>query len=121
MGSIRALRAMGALEIVIKEEELQPLVNAWRAANPHIVRLWFDVEKAAKTAIKEKATTKTHGLVFTYRGGVFITLPSGRNLSYVRLRIGENRFGSESITYMSNDFTKHWSRIEILGGKLWKI
>ena len=118
-GGVGALQAMGALEAGMKEDELQPLVDAWRKANPHIVQLWYEVEKAAKTAIKEKTTAKTHGLVFTYRGGMlYITLPSGRNLSYVKPRLGENRFGGESITYMGNDFARHWSRIDTFGGKL---
>ena len=118
-GSVGALQAMGALEAGMKEEQLQPLVDMWRKANPHIVQLWYEIEKAAKTAIKEKTTAKTHGLVFTYRGGMlYITLPSGRNLSYVKPRLGENRFGGESITYMGNDFARHWSRIDTFGGKL---
>ena len=118
-GGVGALKAMGALEAGMKEDELQPLVEAWRNANPHIVQLWADVEEAAKTAVKEKTTVKTHGLEFTYRGGMlYITLPSGRKLSYVKPRIGENRYGGEGLTYMGNDFTRHWSRIETFGGKL---
>ena len=118
-GSVGALRAMGALEAGMKEEELQPLVEAWRKANPRIVKLWADVENAAKTAVKEKTTAKTHGLVFTYRGGMlYITLPSGRHLSYVKPRIGENRYGGEGLTYMGKDFTRHWARVETFGGKL---
>ena len=118
-GGVGALRAMGALEAGMKEEELQPLVEAWRRANPRIVKLWADVEEAAKTAVKEKTTAKTHGLVFTYRGGMlYIRLPSGRNLSYVKPRIVENRYGGECLTYMGNDFTRHWARIPTLGGKL---
>ena len=118
-GSVGALRAMGALEAGMKEEELQPLVEAWRKANPRIVKLWADVEEAAKTAVKEKTTVKTHGLVFVYRGGMlYIRLPSGRNLSYVKPRMGENRYGGECLTYMGNDFTRHWARILTFGGKL---
>ena len=118
-GSVGALRAMGALDAGMKEEELQPLVDAWRAANPHIVQLWYDVENAAKTVIAKKSVEETHGLKFTYRGGMmYVTLPSGRNLAYVKPRMGENRFGGESITYMGNDFARHWSRIETFGGKL---
>lgn len=118
-GSVGALIAMGALDSGMKEEELQPLVNAWREANPNIVRLWWAVDRAVKTAVKERTTTNTHGLTFRYQGGMlYITLPSGRCLSYVKPRIGENRFGGESVTYMGTDFTKHWSRIETFGGKL---
>ena len=118
-GSVGALRAMGALEAGMKEEQLQPLVEMWRKANPRIVHLWADVEEAAKTAVKEKTTTRTHGLVFTYRGGMlYITLPSGRHLSYVKPRIGENRYGGEGLTYMGNDFTRHWARIDTFGGKI---
>lgn len=118
-GGVGALKAMGAIEAGMKEEELAPLVEAWRSSNPNIVKLWYAVDKAAKTAIKEKTTTRTHGLEFKYRGGMlYITLPSGRHLSYVRPRIGENRYGGESVTYMGTDFTKHWARIETFGGKL---
>ena len=118
-GSVGALEKMGAIEAGMKQEELQPLVNAWRQANPKIVKLWYAVDKAVKQAIKEKATTTTHGLVFTYRGGMlYITLPSGRQLSYVRPRIGQNRFGGESINYEGNDFARHWSRVDTFGGKL---
>ncbi len=118
-GGVGALKAMGAIEAGMKEEELQPLVDAWRSSNPNIVKLWYAVDRAAKTAIKEKTTTTTHGLEFKYQGGMlYIKLPSGRHLSYVKPRIGENRFGGESVTYMGTDFTKHWSRIETFGGKL---
>ncbi len=118
-GGVGALKAMGAIEAGMKEEELGPLVDAWRASNPNIVKLWYAVDRAAKTAIKEKTTINTHGLEFKYRGGMlYITLPSGRHLSYVRPRIGENRYGGESVTYMGTDFTKHWARIETFGGKL---
>ena len=118
-GSVGALIAMGALDAGMKEEELQPLVNAWREANPNIVRLWWSVDRAVKTAVKEKTTTHTHGLTFKYQGGMlYITLPSSRQLCYVRPRMGENRFGGDSVTYMGTDLTKHWSRIETFGGKL---
>ena len=117
-GSVGALKAMGAIEMGLTEEELQPLVTAWRAANPNIVKLWWAVDKAVKTAVKEKTTTRTHGLEFKYRGGMlYIKLPSGRHLSYVKPRIGQNRFGGESVTYMGTDFTRHWSRIESYGPK----
>ena len=117
-GSVGALTAMGALDMGLEEDELQPLVNAWRQSNPQIVKLWWAVDRAVKTAIKEKTTTQTHGLVFQYSGGMlYITLPSGRQLAYVRPRLGENRFGGESITYMGTDFTSHWSRIESYGPK----
>ena len=117
-GSDGALISMGALDMGMTEEELKPLVSAWRAANPNIVKLWWAVDKAVKTAVKEKTTTNTHGLVFRSQGGMlYISLPSGRNLAYVKPRIGENRFGGESVTYMGTDFTKHWSRIESYGPK----
>ena len=117
-GSDGALISMGALDMGMTEEELKPLVSAWRAANPNIVKLWWAVDKAVKTAVKEKTTTHTHGLVFRSQGGMlYISLPSGRNLAYVKPRIGENRFGGESVTYMGTDFTKHWSRIESYGPK----
>lgn len=118
-GSVGALKAMGALEAGMKEDELQPLVDAWREANPNIVQFWWDVDRAAKTAVKEKTTTETHGLQFVCRSGMlFIELPSGRHLSYVQPQIGENRFGSESVTYMGIGATKKWERIETFAGKL---
>lgn len=117
-GAEGALIAMGALDAGMKEEELAPLVAAWREANPRIVQMWWAVDRAVKTAVKEKTITRTHGLTFEYRGAMlYITLPSGRQLSYVKPRIGENRFGGESVTYMGMDTTKHWSRIESFAGK----
>jgi DNA polymerase len=117
-GSVGALTAMGALDMGLTEDELQPLVNSWRLANPNITKLWWAVDRAVKTAVREKTTTHTHGLSFTYQGGMlYITLPSSRQLSYVLPRMGENRFGGESVTYMGTDFTKHWSRIESYGPK----
>ena len=118
-GSVGALKAFGALESGMKEEELKPLVDAWRAANPHIVDFWWAVDRAAKDCTKERSTKVTHGIRFIYRGGmVFIELPSGRRLSYVKPRIGENRFGGASITYMGLDLSKKWVRIESYGPKL---
>lgn len=118
-GSVGALKAMGAVEMGLTEEELQPLVNAWRQSNPNIVRFWWDVDSAAKTAIKKKTVTETHGIRFTCKSGMlFITLPSGRNLAYVKPRIGENCFGGESITYEGVGMTKRWERLESYGPKL---
>lgn len=118
-GSIGALKAMGALDMGLKEEELKPLVDSWRAANPKIVRLWWDVDRAAKDTIKMRITTETHGIRFSYAGGfLFITLPSGRKLAYVKPRIGENKFGGESITYEGVGTTKKWERLESYGPKL---
>lgn len=119
-GSVSALRNMGALESGMKEDELQPLVDLWRESNPKTVSLWYDIDRAAKRAIIGKTTTATHGIKFEVRSGMlFIHLPSGRRLSYVRPKIGINRFGSESITYEGTDGTsKRWSRLETFGGKL---
>jgi DNA polymerase len=118
-GSVGALKAMGAIESGMKEDELQPLVDAWREANPNIVKFWWDVDHAAKAAVKGHTTTETHGLQFVCRSGMlFIELPSGRHLAYVLPRIGENRFGGESITYMGIGATKKWERIETFAGKL---
>ena len=118
-GSIGALKAFGALESGMKEEELKPLVDAWRVANPNIVDFWWAVDRAAKDCIKERSTKVTHGIRFIYRGGMmFIELPSGRRLSYVKPRIGENQFGGESIAYMGLDLSKKWARIESYGPKL---
>jgi DNA polymerase len=117
-GSVGALRAMGALEMGLEEDELQPLVTMWRDANPRIVQYWWDVDNAVKTAVKKKVPSKVGCVGFEARNGMlFITLPSGRRLSYVKPQIGTNRFGGESVTYMGVDGTKHWSRIESYGPK----
>lgn len=118
-GSVGALKAMGALEMGLAEEELQPLVNAWRAANPNIVRLWWEVDKAASLAVRERTTTHCYGLCFEFRSGMlFITLPSGRRLAYVKPKIGLNRFGRDAVTYEGIGNTKKWERIETYGPKL---
>ena len=117
-GSVGALKAMGALEAGMTEEELQPLVDSWRAANPNIVRFWWDVDRAVKECVKMRIHTETHGLRFDYRSAMlFITLPSGRRLAYVKPRIGENQFGGESVTYMGVGGTKKWERLESYGPK----
>ena len=117
-GSVGALKAMGALEAGMTEEELQPLVDSWRAANPKIVRFWWDVDRAVKECVKMRIPTETHGLRFDYRSAMlFITLPSGRRLAYVKPRIGENQFGGESVTYMGVSGTKKWERLESYGPK----
>lgn len=117
-GSVGALKAMGALEMGLTEEELPDLVSAWRQSNPNIVRFWWDVDSAAKKAIKEKTTQSTHGISFRYRSGMlFIQLPSGRVLSYVKPRMGENKFGGESVTYEGVGGTKKWERLESYGPK----
>jgi len=118
-GSVGALKAMGALESGMTEDELKPLVDAWRQSNPNIVQLWWDVDKAAKDAVREKNTTNTHGIRFSYESGfLFITLPSGRRLAYVKPRIGTNAFGSDCVTYEGVGATKKWERIDTFGGKL---
>lgn len=117
-GSVGALKAMGALEAGMTEEELQPLVDSWRAANPNIVRFWWDVDRAVKECVKMRIPTETHGLRFDYRSAMlFITLPSGRRLAYVKPRIGENQFGGESVAYMGVGGTKKWERLESYGPK----
>ena len=117
-GSVGALKAFGALDAGMREEELQPLVDAWRAANPQIVRFWWDIDRAAKKAVKEKMTTETHGIRFVCQSGMlFIRLLSGRSLCYVKPRMGENKFGGESITYEGVGTTKKWERIESYGPK----
>lgn len=117
-GSVGALKAMGAIENGMKEEELQPLVESWREANPNIVNLWWSVDRAVKKAVKEKTATTTHGIRFIYeKGFLFIELPSGRRLAYVKPKIGENKFGGESVTYMGIGNQKKWERIESYGPK----
>ena len=118
-GSVGALKNMGAVEIGVQENELQGLINDWRNANPHIVRFWYEVCNAAIKAIKEKTAVPLGKLVFAYeRGILFIRLPSGRRLSYIKPRIGTNRFGGDSITYMGINSAKKWDRLETFGGKL---
>ena len=118
-GSVGALKNMGAVEMGVPEDELQGLINDWRNANPHIVKLWTEVGNAAMKAIKEKTIVSLGMLVFMYeRGILFIRLPSGRRLSYIKPRIGTNRFGGDSITYMGVGTSKKWERLETFGGKL---
>ena len=117
-GSVGALKAMGALEMGIPEDELQLLVTAWREANPNIVSMWWDFDNAIKNAIKMHSSTESHGIKFTWRSGMlFITLPSGRKLTYIKPKIGENQFGGESVTYEGIGSTKKWERLESYGPK----
>lgn len=117
-GSIGALTAMGALDMGLTEEELQPLVNAWRSANPHIVQFWWDVDRCVKDTIKQRIPTQTHGIKFSYKSSIlFIHLPSGRSLCYIKPKLGENRFGGESVTYEGIGTTRKWERIESYGPK----
>ena len=117
-GSVGALKAMGALEMGLSEVELKPLVDAWRGSNPNIVRLWWAVDEAVKEALADKTVSETHGIRFGYESGfLFITLPSGRRLAYVKPRIEENRFGGESVTYEGVGGTKKWERLESYGPK----
>ncbi len=117
-GSVGALTAMGALDMGLTEDELQPLVDSWRASNPNIVQFWWDVDRCVKTAIKQRTATETHGIRFIYQSGMlFIALPSGRRLCYVKPKIGENRFGGESVTYEGVGTNKKWERIESYGPK----
>ena len=117
-GSVGALKAMGALEMGLPEDELPSLVSAWRQANPKIVQFWWAVDRAVMDAVTRKTTTKTHGIIFSARNGMlFITLPSGRSLAYVKPKIGENRFGGDCITYEGVGGTKKWERLESYGPK----
>lgn len=117
-GSVGALKAMGALEMGLSEDELPALVSAWRQANPKIVQFWWAVDHAVMDAVTRKTTTKTHGIIFSARNGMlFITLPSGRSLAYVKPKIGENRFGGDCITYEGIGGTKKWERIDSYGPK----
>lgn len=117
-GSVGALTAMGALEMGLKEEELQPLVDSWRGANPNIVQFWWSVDRCVKKTVREHTDTKTHGIYFSYKSGMlFIKLPSGRMLSYVKPKIGINKFGSESVVYEGIGTAKKWEQIESYGPK----
>ncbi len=117
-GSVGALKAMGALDMGLSEEELQPLVDMWRNSNPNIVKFWWEVDHCVKECVKKKVPTETHGIRFFCQSGMlFIRLPSGRQLSYVKPRMGENRFGGESVTYEGVGGTKKWERIESYGPK----
>ena len=117
-GSVGALKAMGALEMGLSEDELPALVSAWRQANPKIVQLWWAVDRTVMDAVTRRTTTKTHGIIFSARNGMlFITLPSGRSLAYVKPKIGENRFGGDCITYEGVGGTKKWERIDSYGPK----
>lgn len=117
-GSVGALKSMGALDMGLTEEELKPLVDMWRNANPNIVKFWWDVDYAVKQAVKEHIPSKVGLLKFYYKSGMlFIGLPSGRNLTYVKPRICFNQFGGESVTYEGVGATKKWERIESYGPK----
>lgn len=117
-GSVGALKAMGALEMGLQEDELPALVSAWRQANPKIVQFWWAVDRAVMDAVTRKTTTKTHGIIFSARNGMlFITLPFDRSLAYVKPKIGENRFGGGCITYEGIGGTKKWERLESYGPK----
>lgn len=117
-GSVGALKSMGALEMGLTEEELQPLVNSWRESNPMITAFWWDIDRAVKTTITQRIQTEVRGIRFFYKSGMlFIKLPSGRLLSYVKPRIGENQYGGESVTYEGVGSTKKWERIESYGPK----
>lgn len=117
-GSVGALKAMGAIEMGLREEELRPLVDAWRTANPRIVRLWWEVDRAVTRAVSDRTATETHGIRFTCQSGMlFIALPSGRQLAYVKPRVGENQFGGSTITYMGTNAAKQWARLESYGPK----
>lgn len=117
-GSVGALKSMGALEMGLTEEELQPLVNSWRASNPMITAFWWDIDRAVKTTIRQRIQTEVRSIRFFYQSGMlFIKLPSGRLLSYVKPRIGENQFGGESVTYEGVGTNKRWERIESYGPK----
>lgn len=118
-GSVGAMKAMGADALGLSDAELKQIVTDWREASPHIVQLWWDVEAAAMKAVRQKTSAETHGIIFSYESGfLFIQLPGGRRLAYVKPRIGENRFGGESISYWGVGTSKRWKRLETYSGKL---
>ncbi|MCM1225987.1 MAG: DNA polymerase [Clostridium sp.] len=117
-GSVGAMKSMGGSELGLSDSELKQIVDDWRTASPNIVKLWWDVDKAVKDCVKMRIETETHGLEFTYESGfLFIWLPSGRHLAYVKPRIGENKFGGESVTYEGIGTNKKWQRLESYGPK----
>jgi DNA polymerase len=117
-GSVGALKAMGAIEMVLTEDELPKLVDSWRQANPRIVEFWWSVDHAVMEAVAYKSTADTHGLTFSCRSGMlFITLPSGRRLVYVKPKVGTNRFGGKCVTYEGIGAAKKWERLESYGPK----
>ena len=117
-GSVGALKAMGALAMGMQEEELQPLVDSWRAANPHIVDFWWEVDRAVKMVVKQRIPAEVCGIRMYWKSGfLFLVLPSGRKLAYVKPRMGENKFGGESVTYEGVGATKKWERLESYGPK----
>jgi DNA polymerase len=118
-GGVGALKSMGALDMGVEENELQGLIDNWRRANPHIVNFWWEVDKMAIKAVKERTRTRTHGIIFTYKSGMlFVTLPSGRDLVYVKPKLMLNKFGREGLTYEGIGTTKKWERIETYGPKI---
>lgn len=118
-GSVGALVSMGALEMGLTEEELQPLVDSWRKSNPNICRFWYDVQNAAMKAAEGEPQTLGRFKFFRKSGILFVRLPSGRCIAYVQPKITENRFGKPALTYMGLDQqTKAWTRLETFGGKL---
>ena len=117
-GSVGALKAMGALDMGVREDELQPLVDAWRKSNPMVTTLWWDVDRAVKQCVHEHISVRTHNIVFTYKSGfLIIELPSKRCLYYVKPRVEENKYGGESVTYEGVGSTKKWERLESYGPK----
>lgn len=117
-GSVGALKAMGALDMGLREEELQPIVDMWRSANPNIVNFWWAVDRAVKNVVKTHYDETIGTLHFYWRSGMlFIDLPSGRRLSYVKPEIGMNKFGGECVTYWGLDATKHWNKVDSYGPK----
>lgn len=118
-GGVGALKAMGPLRMRLAESELRPLVNAWRIANPSVVQLWADINAAAIETISTRQPTSVGALTFTVESGImFIALPSGRRLAYVKPKVGENRFGGTSITHEGITTGRKWGRLETYGGKL---
>jgi DNA polymerase len=118
-GGVGALKSMGALDMGVEENELQGLIDNWRRANPHIVNFWWEVDKMAIKAVKERTRTRTHGIIFTYKSGMlFVTLPSGRDLVYLKPKLMLNKFGREGLTYEGIGTTKKWERIETYGPKI---
>lgn len=117
-GGVGAMISMGAIDMGLAEEELQPIVDSWRQSNPAIVKLWWDVHRCVIKAVKDKQPQIYKCLTFEYQSGMlFIGLPSGRRLAYAKPSVYRNDYDRDEIAYMGVDATKKWGKINSYGPK----